>query len=83
LKINLRIEFNDGASKEVTCSAADLVKFENHFDISIAVIESQMRYTHMMFLAWASEFRRKETGKDFDAWCEDVASVEASDLDPK
>ncbi len=83
MKINLRIEFNDGTSKEVSCSAADLVKFENHFDMSIAILESQMRFTHLMFLAWASESRRKETGKDFDAWCEDVNAVEASDVDPK
>lgn len=83
MKINLRIEFVTGESKEVTCSAPDLVKFEEKYDMSVAVLETQMRFTHLMFLAWTSESRRKETVKQFDAWCEDVASVEASAVDPK
>jgi hypothetical protein len=83
MKINLRIEFVTGESKEVSCVAPDLVKFEEKYDMSIAVLETQMRFTHLMYLAWASESRRKETIKEFDAWCEDVSAVEASEIDPK
>jgi len=83
MKINLRIELNSGESKEVVCSAADLVRFEQHFNMSVAVLESEMKFTHLMYLAWSSEFRRKETTKEFDFWIDDVASVEASTVDPK
>lgn len=83
MKINLRIELNTGDVKEVTCSAADLVAFESKYDISVTTLESNVKYTHLLFLAWTSEKRRKETTKDFESWVEDVASVGASDSDPK
>ena len=83
MKINLRIELNNGDVKEVTCSAADLVAFETKYDVSITSLESGVKYTHLLFLAWTSEKRRKETTKDFESWIEDVASVGASESDPK
>jgi len=83
MKINLRIELNSGESKEVICSAADLVRFEQHFNMSVAVLDAEMKFTHLMYLAWSSEFRRKETAKEFDVWIDDIASVEASTADPK
>lgn len=83
MKINLRIEFNDGTSKEVVCNASDFVKFETRFDLSIAVLETQMKFTHLVFLAWASESRTKATAKSFEEWVDDISSVEASENNPK
>lgn len=83
MKINLRILFLDGNTKEITCSASDLVKFEDKFNISVSRIQEEVRITHLLFLAWASETRTKSTAKDFDSWTEDVESVGASELDPK
>lgn len=83
MKINLRIEFVSGEEKEITCSASDMVRFENKFDLSVAVLESNPKLTHLLFLAWASETRTKGTTKEFDAWIDDVVNVKASELDPK
>lgn len=83
MKINLRVEFNDGTSKEVTCSAADLVAFETKYELSVTALDTQVKFTHLLFLAWTSEKRRKETAKDFESWIEDVSTVGASDKDPK
>jgi len=83
MKLNLRIEFNTGEAKEVTCSASDLVAFETKYDVSVTSLESNVKYTHLLFLAWASEKRRKETTKDFESWVDDIASVGASETDPK
>jgi hypothetical protein len=83
VKINLRIEFLSGESKEVTCSAADLVKFESKYDLSITSLEKNLKFTHLCFLAWASEFRTKASTLEFDAWMETISSVGASDKDPK
>lgn len=83
MKINLRILFLDGNSKEVTCSASDLVKFEDKFNISVSKIQDEVRITHLLFLAWASEFRNKATALDFAAWTEIVESVGASEINPK
>lgn len=83
MKINLRIEFVSGEEKEITCSASDMVKFESKFDQSVAVFETNPKLTHLLFLAWASESRTKSTLKEFDVWVDDVASIKASEIDPK
>jgi hypothetical protein len=83
MKINLRILFLDGNTKEITCSASDLVKFEEKFNISISKIQEEVRITHLLFLAWASEKRNKATGLDFEPWTETIESVGSSELDPK
>lgn len=83
MKINLRIIFLAGNAKEISCSASDLVKFEDKFNISIARIQDEMKLTYLLFLAWASETRTKATALDFEAWTETVDTVGASELDPK
>lgn len=83
MKINLRIEFVSGEEKEITCSASDMVRFETKFDQSVAVLESNPKLTHLLFLAWASENRTKGTTKEFDIWIDDVVSVKPSEADPK
>jgi hypothetical protein len=83
MKINLRILFLDGNSKEITCGASDLVKFEDKFNMSVSRIQDDVRITHLLFLAWSSESRTKSTALGFDAWTETVESVGASEIDPK
>lgn len=83
MKINLRIEFNAGEAKEVTCIAADLVKFEAKYDLSVANLEKNLKFTHLCFLAWAAESRTKATDLEFDSWMETISTVGVSDKDPK
>jgi hypothetical protein len=83
MKINLRIDFLDGTSKEVSCIAADLVKFETKFDISVVELEKKTRFSHLLFLAWCAESRTKSTGLDFDGWIETVSMINPSEIDPK
>jgi hypothetical protein len=84
MKINLRVEFSNkpGEPKEVTCLASDMVKFESNFNISIANLEKDLKITHLLYLAWASEVRTKSTDKTFDEWVDEVEGISASD-DPK
>jgi hypothetical protein len=83
MRINLRVEFTDGNNKDVTCSAKDLVAFEEKYSRSVARFEQEMRLTDLLWLAWHSENRTKATGKDFDSWLDDVESIGQSDEDPK
>lgn len=83
MRINLRIDFLDGTSKEVVCTAADLVKFESKFDVSVTELEKRTRFTHLLFLAWASETRTKATNVEFDVWVETISAITASEVDPK
>jgi hypothetical protein len=84
MRITLRVTFLNGETKEVICSASDLVKFENHFNISVSKIEKEVKISHLLFLVHASETRTKATVLDFDTWLETVDSVGASEInDPK
>ena len=83
MNFNLVISFLDGTTKEVTGIAADLVAFEDKFNVSIAAIGAETRLSHLLYLAWHSEKRTKATDKPFDAWLETVDSVGDSGSDPK
>jgi hypothetical protein len=76
MKINLRVEYITGEPKEVTCSAKDLVAFEEKFSRSVAKLESEFRLTDLLFLAWHSEKRTNATKKDFDSWLDEVGGFQ-------
>jgi hypothetical protein len=84
MKINLQVEFSNklGEPKQVTCLASDMVRFESQFNLSIASLEKELKITHLLFLAWASETRTKSTTKAFDEWVDEVETISAVD-DPK
>ena len=73
--ILLNISFADGTSKDVSTSAADLIAFEERFDMSIAQLEKNIRMTHLFFLAWHSSKRTGQTKDTFDKWVEGVDMV--------
>lgn len=79
--INLQISFVDGTSSEVSTTAADYIKFETHFDKSIAALGSDVRLTYMFFLAWSAAKRTGKTELDFEPWSETVAMV--GETEPK
>ena len=73
--INLRIEFIDGSSAEVTAIAADLIAFESRFDLSVARLEKEIRLTHLFFLAYNVQKRAGVTTEEFEKWAESVSMV--------
>lgn len=81
MKLTLRIEFADGTHKDVLVSAADMVAFEDKFDVSIAKLDDP-RIGWLLFLAWHSEKRRNQTTAEYEAWLDTVDSIGTTD-DPK
>jgi hypothetical protein len=83
LKINLQVTYENGTKKLVVCNAADLVAFEDKYEVSISAIGAETKLSHLLFLAWHSEKRTGSTKDDFQKWLETVSSVGDSDSDPK
>jgi hypothetical protein len=81
MKLTLRIEFTDGTHKDIIVSAADMVAFEDKFNISISKLDDP-RIGWLLFLAWHSESRRKATDKTYEDWLDLVETVGATP-DPK
>jgi len=81
MKITLRIEFTDGTTRDILVSAADMVAFEDKFNLSISKLD-EPRMSWLLFLAWHSESRRKTTDKTYEQWLDLVETVGATD-DPK
>lgn len=73
--INLRVTFIDESETTVTAVAADLIAFESKFDLSIVKLESEIRLTHLFFLAWHVLKRTNQTDAEFEKWAETVATV--------
>lgn len=76
MRFNLRILFEDGTSAEVTAKAADVVAFEERFDLSLAQLQDKVKMTHLLFLGWHVQHRTGETKDDFGKWLELVDNVE-------
>ena len=79
MRMLLKVNFAGGVSREAVITASDIVRTEDKYELSIERLE---RYSHLCYLAWCSDTRTKQTGKDFDEWLLDVEHVEAVD-DPK
>lgn len=80
MNINLLIVYLNGTKKEVSAGAADIVAFEEKFDLSIARLEQNVKLTHLFFLAWHTEKRTGDTKDDFNKWLETVGSIEAQEV---
>jgi hypothetical protein len=83
MKLNLQVTFDSGTSKEVVCNAADLVAFEDKYNVSIAALGSETKLGYLLFLAWHSEKRTGGTKDSYETWLDSVASVGDSGNDPK
>jgi hypothetical protein len=79
MNINLRVTFADSTSKSVVAKAADIVAFEERFNISMASLQKDVRFTHLLFLAWHAEKRSGETKEDFEKWLDSVEAIEADE----
>jgi hypothetical protein len=85
MKLNLQIQFTDKPDefKQVVCNPSDMIKLETKFDISIASLESNIKVTHLLFLAWASETRTKATTDSFEEWVDTIESISPADEQKK
>ena len=83
MKINLEIETQDGTKTDVVCTAADIVKFEDKFNISIANATRDLKVTHLLYLAHASLTRQKKTAQSFEEWVDTVEGIDVGAIAPK
>jgi hypothetical protein len=73
--INLQVSYIDGSTEDVSCIAADLIEFEEKFDLSVARLEKEVKFTHLAFLAWAALQRTGKTSEEFKAWAQRITGV--------
>ena len=83
MRIFLEVEYATGEKIEVAASAVDLMRFEEKFELSIVRLDKEVKLGHLMFLAWTSLYRQKQTKLEFDEWAETVETIGLSDKDPK
>jgi len=73
--IELKIVFVDESEDSVVAIAADIIAFEERFDMSISALQDNVRMTHLFFMAWHATKRTKKTSDDFEKWVEGVGMV--------
>lgn len=78
MNFELEITFADGTTKIVQVKAQDIVAFEQHFDMSMADLEKNVRLTHLFFMGH-SALKREGEKKSFDDWLAGVDMVQATD----
>jgi hypothetical protein len=77
--INLQVKFVDGSVADVSALAIDQIKFEAHFEVSLARIQSEVSMTQLYWLAWQIQKRTGQTVLEFEKWAETVEGIEAAD----
>jgi hypothetical protein len=83
MRIFLEVEYFGGEKVAATASAIDLMRFEEKFELSIVRLDKELKLSHLLFLAWTSLSRQKQTKLSFDDWAETVESIGLSEQDPK
>jgi predicted NACHT family NTPase len=73
--INLQVSYIDGTTEDVSCIAADLIEFEEKFDLSVARLEKEVKFTHLAFLAYAALQRTGKKSEEFKPWTQRIAGV--------
>lgn len=81
--IALTVFFANGTEKTVTAVAADLIAFEQRFDKSVSILQTDYRLTYLFFLCWNVLKRTGDTKDEFEKWGEGVVSIEVSDDEKK
>lgn len=77
--INLQVVFADGTTANCITTASDLIAFESRFDLSVARLQSEIRLTHLFYIAWHVQKRTKVTDLDFEQWTELVSLVKEAE----
>ena len=75
-KLDITIQVTKTESYTINTVASDLLKWENHFDLSIDKLQ---KLTHLYFLAWTAASRMNKTSLEFEAWCDSIESVNVTD----
>jgi hypothetical protein len=85
MRLNLQVQYTDkpDETKDLICNPSDMVKLEERYNISIASLENNIKITHLLFLAWASESRTKATTLSFEEWVDTVEGVSPSEEQKK
>jgi hypothetical protein len=73
--INLQVSYIDGTTEDVSCIAADLIEFEEKFDLSVARLDKEVKFTHLAFLAWAALQRTGRNSDEFKEWAKRISGV--------
>lgn len=73
--IDLTISYLDGNEETVSAVAADLIAFEQFFDLSVTRLEKDLRLTHLVYLAWHALKRTKKTTMEFADFADTIAGV--------
>jgi|TARA_R110000868_G_C10470471_1_gene728288 hypothetical protein len=72
IRLEIGIVYTGGASVEALAGPADLVAFEAEYSRSVAKFETELRITDILFLAWHSIKRKKQTDLPFAEWLDTV-----------
>jgi len=83
MKLNLQITFTDGTEKTISTTTADMVAFEDKYEISVAQLGRDTRISWLLYLAWHAEKRTGGSKLAYEKWVETVENIGDSETAPK
>lgn len=83
MRLNLHVVFNDGSEKDIETNLADMVAFEDKYNVSAAQLGRDTKISWLLYLAWHSEKRKGATKDSYDKWLESVDNLGDTEAAPK
>ena len=79
MQAKFKVTLDSGTVQDVETNFADIIAFEEKYDVSASEMSTNARATWLAFLAWSGLKRTKATAETFEVWVQTVASLEAID----
>lgn len=83
MKLNLQVSFNDGETKDIEAGTADMVAFEDKFNVSVASLGADTKLSWLLYLAWHADKRTGGTKLTYEKWLETVDNMGETSQAPK
>jgi hypothetical protein len=83
MKLQIKIELNDGQNITTTAQPPEFAKWEQKTGFTIQQAQEKIGISDLMFLAW-NALKREAAGKPvkpYEIWCDTVVDITVGDSD--
>lgn len=76
MRLDMKLEHEDGTVEEITATVPDLMAWEKKYGTKTSDLANGVSVTDLAFLAWSALKRTGQTTKAFEAWSSTLVDLE-------
>lgn len=83
MRLDMKLEHEDGTVEEITATVPDLIAWEKKFGTKTSDLANGTGVTDLAFLAWNALRRTGQTSKTFEAWSSTLIDLERTEVEAR